>query len=155
MNVKELTSALQRSLLAREEILAIYLFGSHTEGCARSESDLDIAILLQSDFKPSPDYRLNLLEELSDLFPYRLDLIILNQVPPVIQFQVLQKGQVLIDRDPSKRAELVMHMLNRVWEERHRGWASPSVRRRETASEQLRGRSFPRRVFKDALYFRI
>lgn len=118
MDVQELALALQKHMIAHEEILAIYLFGSHAEGCARSHSDIDLAILLRPEFKPSPAYRLNLLEELSDLFPYRIDLIILNQVPSLIQFQVLQKGRVLIDRDPSKRAELVMHMLNRYYDAR-------------------------------------
>lgn len=118
MNIEELALALQKSLLAHEEILAVYLFGSYAEECARPKSDLDIAILLRPNFEPSLDYRLNLLEELSDSLPYRLDLIILNQVPPLVQFQVLQKGRVLLDRDPSARAELVMHMLNRYYDTR-------------------------------------
>lgn len=118
MNIEELTSALQKSLVAHEEILAVYLFGSHAEGCARSKSDIDLAILLRPDFEPSPDYRLQFLEELSDLLPYRFDLVILNQVPSLMQFQVLQKGRVLVERDPHARAELVMRMLTRYYDTR-------------------------------------
>lgn len=118
MDVQEVASALQESLLAHEEILAVYLFGSHAEGCAHSRSDIDLAILLRSNCEPPVDYRVSLLEELSGLLPYRLDLVILNHVSPLVQFQVLQKGQLLLDRDPNAQAELVMRMLNHYYDMR-------------------------------------
>lgn len=45
-----------------------------------------------------------------------MDLIILNQVPPLLQFQVLQKGKLLFDRDPDARAQLEMEMLGKYYD---------------------------------------
>jgi predicted nucleotidyltransferase len=115
-----LSFAVNEYLASHEEILSVYLFGSQAEGCARRSSDLDLAVLLRSGPEQSQysDHRLRLLNELSILFPQQLDLIILNQVPPLLQFQVLQKGQLLFDRDPDARAEIEMHMLNRYYDMR-------------------------------------
>lgn len=63
-------------------------------------------------------YRLRLLEELSRFFAGRLDLMILNQVPPILQFQVLKYGKLLFDRSAERRAELEMHMLSRYYDAR-------------------------------------
>jgi predicted nucleotidyltransferase len=102
------------------EILAVYLFGSWAEGVAHARSDLDLAVLLRPEVERADyaDHRWELLEELSRALHSRLDLIILNQAPPLLQFQVLQKGRLLYDRDPDLRAELEMHMLSRYYDAR-------------------------------------
>ncbi|MBI3660980.1 nucleotidyltransferase domain-containing protein [Candidatus Acetothermia bacterium] len=137
MEISLIVPKLKEYLDAQDEILAVYLFGSHAEGCARPDSDQDIAILLQPAVDPQrySDYHLHLLDELSYFFPQRLDLIILNQAPPLLQFQVLQKGQRLFDRNPDTRAELEMHMLNRYYDLRpyyefHFGHLMEKIKRR-------------------------
>lgn len=120
MKMELLQSGLEEYLRECPEVVAVYLFGSQAEGLSHARSDLDLAVLLGADVDKEryTDYRLKLLEELSGLLPNRLDLIILNQVPPLFQFQVLQKGRLLFDRDPGLRAKLEMHMLNRYYDMR-------------------------------------
>ncbi len=113
-------SALEEYLKRNSDILAVYLFGSRAEGVERPRSDTDIAVLLMShiDKRHYSSYRLRLLEELSSFFAGQLDLIILNQVPLLLQFQVLKSGKLLFERDADKRAELEMHMLSRYYDAR-------------------------------------
>ena len=115
IDVKGLRSSDVKHFLEDEkEILALYLFGSHSEGLAHIRSDVDLALLLASEVDEGCffEYRLRYLAELKRFFVRELDLIILNQVPPLLQFQVLKKGQLIFDREPDARAELEMTMLN-------------------------------------------
>jgi len=113
-------SGLKEYLKRNSDILAVYLFGSRAEGVEKPRSDTDVAVLLMPhiDKRQYSSYRLRLLEELSGFFAGRLDLMILNQVPPLLQFQVLKFGKLLFERDADKRAELEMQMLSRYYDAR-------------------------------------
>jgi uncharacterized protein len=117
-DVKGLRSnRLKRFLQDEEEILALYLFGSHSQGLAHIRSDVDLALLLAPEVDAGCffKYRLRYVAELKRFFVGELDLIILNQVPPLLEFQVLKNGQLLFDRNPNVRAKLEMRMLNRYY----------------------------------------
>jgi len=120
MVVEELVPKVKALGRRHPEVLAVYLFGSRAEGVARAGSDLDLAVLLRPEVEREryPDHRMELLEELSGALSPRLDLIILNQVSPLLQFQVLQKGRLLYERDHDLRSELEMHMLSRYYDQR-------------------------------------
>jgi hypothetical protein len=102
------------------DVLAIYLFGSRSTGHARVESDVDLAIL----FDPKLDHsqyvlrRLHLMNSLSSVFIQRLDLIVLNQVTPLLQFRILQDGIVLFEKSAELRIEQEMHILSRYYDAR-------------------------------------
>lgn len=118
MSMKDLrTAELEDYLENEQEILALYLFGSHSEGLAHVRSDVDLALLLAPEVDRDRyfEYRLRYLSELERFFGKELDLIILNQVPPLLQFQVLTRGQLIFDRDSDARAEMEMRMLSRYY----------------------------------------
>jgi len=101
----------QNDLLAflstQPDVAAAYLFGSLAEGRAAPRSDVDIAILLGGD--PDSDRiwerRLALWDALERFTDCKLDLIILNQSPPLLQNEVLQHGRLLYEGDRAARVE--------------------------------------------------
>ena len=86
---------LAKCLSKRREIQAAYIFGSVASGRTRPGSDMDIAVLLngKSSRVKSLDYRLQLAAEMSSTIGRSdIDLIILNDAPPVLAHEVLSKG---------------------------------------------------------------
>lgn len=95
--------AIRRALEPLGEVRAAMLFGSRATKTERPQSDVDVAVLL--DFERAPrecGARLRtLIAALSrELAADRLDVIVLNDAPPALAFQVLKYGVVAFERDP-------------------------------------------------------
>lgn len=90
-------------------VLAVYLFGSHAKGKARTGSDIDLALLLKE--KPEYDYRLKVMTELANLLGTEVDVLILDQIGILMQRQVLKYGVVLFERD--RRARIAFEIRSR------------------------------------------
>lgn len=100
---EQLVGAIARALEPLAGVRAALLFGSHARGRARPESDVDVAVLLDARAAPEdPHSRLQrLLAALAaELAADRIDLVILNEAPPALAFQVLKHGIVALNRDP-------------------------------------------------------
>jgi predicted nucleotidyltransferase len=70
-------------------VASAYLFGSHAEGRAHRESDVDVGVLLQWDRHPTPsdrfDMRIRLGSDLiSVLHHNEVDVVVLNDAPPLL-----------------------------------------------------------------------
>lgn len=95
-------AAIATALRPLDEVRAALLFGSRATGRARADSDIDVAVLLDATLAPErPIERLSrLLKALAkELAADRLDLVILNDAPPALAFQVLKHGRVAFERD--------------------------------------------------------
>ncbi len=80
------------------ELIAVYLYGSFSEGFAGPRSDVDIAILTRN---PLPEGRLaELAQELMDLSGRDVDLVDLSRASTVLQMQIISRGRRLYCRDP-------------------------------------------------------
>ncbi len=94
-------------LSTQPDVAAAYLFGSLAEGRAAPRSDVDIAILLGGD--PDSDRiwerRFALWDALERFTDRELDVVILNQSPPLLQNQVLKHGRLLYEGDRAARVE--------------------------------------------------
>jgi hypothetical protein len=101
---------------ARPEIQAAYIFGSYAEGVARPDSDVDLAVLLIPLPKDTLKYRLNLMDETQKILRLNTEVIVLNEAPRLLQFQVIQKGKVIFERDPDKRALFEMSVASRYYD---------------------------------------
>jgi predicted nucleotidyltransferase len=82
-----------------------YLFGSHAEGRAHRESDVDVGILLQRDRHPTPsdrfDMRIRLGSDLiSVLHHNEVDVVILNDAPPLLGRKIIHDGIRVFLGDP-------------------------------------------------------
>jgi len=79
-----------------------YLFGSRARGQAGPLSDTDVAVYLDRRIKPG-DYRLKLMEKLAKFLKSdHLDLVVLNQAPPLLRHEIIKYGRLLKD-DASRR----------------------------------------------------
>ena len=90
-------------LLDDDNVIFAYLFGGLAEGKVTPLSDIDIAVFLKSTHDVA-EYKLGLFDRLSDsLGTSEIDLVILNTAPISLTGRILQKKQILIDKDPPRR----------------------------------------------------
>lgn len=101
-NAEALQRAVARAAESLPEIQAAFLFGSQASGRARADSDIDVAILIDRD-SAGHDTRGRLRRVIAALAAHvaadRLDVVILNDAPPALAFQVLKGGKLAFERD--------------------------------------------------------
>ena len=98
----ELAERITNVLSARREILEAYLFGSHARGEGHAHSDVDIAVFI--DEEPAEPGLFGYQSELtatlmSALGTNSVDVVILNDAPPLLYHRVLRDGQRLLSRN--------------------------------------------------------
>ena len=89
-------------LLPRPEILEAYLFGSLAREDANPESDVDIAVLVERASSPVPPfgYAAELAADVTAaLSGAAVDVVVLNDAPPLLYQRVLRDGIRLLARD--------------------------------------------------------
>lgn len=101
MCLPETLSEVSRSLQARPEVMAAYLFGSHARGTANAMSDIDIGVLVEESLQPEHPYGYDalLLSELMEVAGDKIDLVVLNTAPTVLKFRVVRDGRLLFEKD--------------------------------------------------------
>lgn len=102
---------------AYKGIAAVYLFGSTARGTAREESDVDIAVLFETD----PPHRLNgprfnLEGELERVLGRSVDLVVMNDAPADLRIRVLRDGQLIVDRKPPVRITFEVQTRNEAFD---------------------------------------
>lgn len=100
-----LAAALGRFFAGSGGVASAYLFGSHAEGRAHRESDVDVGVLLDWAAFPTReqrfDARVRLTAELiAALHRNSVDLIALNDVPPTLGRKVVTDGVRVFCADP-------------------------------------------------------
>ena len=107
-------------LAGRGDILAAYLFGSAAEGVAHRWSDLDIALLLPSELGAQQrlDIRLEVMAALERLCRRPVDVVVLNEAPLLLRFQVLKHGRLLVDRDAVRRSLFAARTMSMYYDAR-------------------------------------
>ena len=104
-----------REICASHPVMLAYLFGSHARSSADAESDIDIAVL--ADASLSKDERLDLrfrlriaLAESLRLDLEMIDIIVLQDVPILLQYNVIRTGRVLYARDANTRSDFQLRV---------------------------------------------
>lgn len=108
----EIGSVLEAFFRDRPDVLSAYLFGSHEEDRAHSESDVDVGVLLDRTRFPSPEDRFRERVRLGSaligaLQRNEVDVVILNDAPPLLGRHVVTRGQRVHCRDPEADREFV------------------------------------------------
>jgi len=105
VNERTLAETSQR-FARRPEVLVAYLFGSHARKQPTPISDVDFAVLLSDAVRHESylDYRIALMQELTRIFRSdEVQVVILNQAPPLLAYKVVVEGKLLLCRDELAR----------------------------------------------------
>ncbi len=99
---RALLARLAEALEPRGEILEAYLFGSTATGSAQAHSDHDIAVYLADPRPPASPFGYT--ADLAALLMHalgtpRVDVVVLNEAPPLLYHRVLRDGERILSRD--------------------------------------------------------
>lgn len=112
-SLAEIEERIQRVLAEREDIAAVYLFGSTARGTRRPASDVDVGIL----FRGSPPERysrehLDLELALTQSVGLTVQLVVLDSAPADLVHRVLRDGILVVERDASARVRYEVKKRN-------------------------------------------
>lgn len=105
-------------LLPFTDVIAVYLFGSVAQGKAHQQSDIDVALLFASTVAQTTIHTTTLAigTVLENHFATAVDLVALNLAPVALQFQVLQTGMLVLERDRTQRCLFQMRTMSRYYD---------------------------------------
>ena len=111
----------------QERVRVAYLFGSYAKGKLGPLSDLDIAVLLDGclDKRESFDLRLRLINGISSILKTdKLDVVVMNNAPLLLNYNIISEGRVLDSKDELERVMFETRILSRYldrkyYDERH------------------------------------
>lgn len=112
------------SFAARERLVAAYLHGSAATGRMDSESDIDIALLPSHTLSTEERWKLRLrcIGFLMERFPKeeeKFDVIILQDVPLLLRYNVIRRGSLLFEHDRSLRLDFEISTERQYEDEEH------------------------------------
>ncbi len=97
-----------------DNIAWVYLFGSFIdEGVF---SDIDLGVVTVTDVKKPLDDELNLESGLERKINYPVDVRILNKAPISFTQNVIRKGRVIMESDPTRRADFESNVLKQYFD---------------------------------------
>lgn len=103
-DIKKYLPKLYKVLCREPNVILTYIFGSYARGKTNPLSDFDIAILPSDN--PPKNLESRLFSAISKiLHTDEIDLIILDNVPVGLQFNILKEGTLFLCKDESKRKE--------------------------------------------------
>ena len=98
-----------------------YLFGSTVRGDANELSDVDIAVMLDESLSKKDMFNeeLNLISELTCVLKSdKIDLVVLNDAPLLLKYNVIKNGHIL-KSDETQRIAFETHVMSRYLDERY------------------------------------
>lgn len=124
-----LEGALRRVLESLPEVRLAVLFGSAARGEAKPGSDLDVGVLFEKDAEVTPALE----AALSRACQRPIDLVRLNDAPPLLRFEIARDGFPLVERAPHAWADFKARAMIDWWD-----WAPTARRFHATAVGRLR-----------------
>ncbi|WP_319371112.1 nucleotidyltransferase domain-containing protein [uncultured Ilyobacter sp.] len=88
----------------------VYLFGSYAKNISRYESDVDIAVLLETPIKSEEKYKYKM--ELVDLLGKEVDLIDLYDANIILKHQIVTTGKNLLCRTKLEKDEFKYRVIS-------------------------------------------
>jgi predicted nucleotidyltransferase len=99
----------------RQEIAAIYLFGSYALGKERHMSDVDVGVLLNHKyFKSSEILKEQYILQLGRILRKDIHPVILNSAGEVLLKQILGKGKLVLVKDSKFHKEFNMVSISKI-----------------------------------------
>ncbi|KPV62990.1 MAG: Nucleotidyltransferase domain protein [Candidatus Bathyarchaeota archaeon BA2] len=109
-------------LEGQKHVRVTYLFGSYAKGKVGPLSDVDIAVLLDGrlDKQESFDLRLRLINGISSILKTdKLDVVVMNNAPLLLNYNIISQGRVLDSKDELERAMFETRILSRYLDRRY------------------------------------
>jgi len=106
----------------REEVVALFLFGSFDTPIEKLESDIDIAVLI-SPKEAERDVLEKYRNEYYSASPYfslkPVDIVLLNKASVPLKFEILKTARVLFEKEPSFKHSFVLSTIQEYFEYKH------------------------------------
>jgi len=114
MDSEQITENLRSFFAANPgDAVAVYLYGSVARGTAGQGSDVDVGLLLEEDPPPTlQGLKLDLAADLELLLEVPVQLVILNRAPVDLIHRVLRDGELVLERDRSRRIRFEVQKRN-------------------------------------------
>ncbi len=102
-------------------VVTAYIFGSEAKGTSGLLSDIDIAVFMQEGVDKAErfDLRLRLSNELSAIMSKTSDLVILNDSPVQLSYEIIRYGKLIFCSNQSVRVDLEVHILSKYLDRRY------------------------------------
>lgn len=95
-----------QKIFKKHGVVFAYLFGSQTNNKTGPLSDVDIAVYFDENIERGEqfDVKLKLIGDISDkLKRDDIDVVVLNEAPPLISHRILKEGQSIFCQDKKKQ----------------------------------------------------
>jgi len=124
----EMLERLKRQAAMWPELKLAVLFGSTARGQARPKSDVDLGVLLDPY---SPELRFQVEAELGRAAGRPVDVILLDDAPPLLRFEIAREGILLFEREDHRWTDFKTRAMVDWWDwaPTHRMIAAGVVRR--------------------------
>lgn len=110
-----LENKLKEYFADKEEVIAVYLFGSYAEGKMYPQSDIDIGILFDETSRHHMNKKRNTyMKELSRILRKDIHPTILNSASEGLMKQIFLKGRCVLINNSKKLSYFKMHTLAKI-----------------------------------------
>ena len=111
-----------------------YLFGSIAEGKGGKLSDVDLAVFLDVSLSKKEQFnlQLNLMSELTGILKTdRIDLVIMNDAPLTLNYEIIKSNYPLVVRDEEQKIDFEHMILSRYLDRRYydKRWSAEFLKR--------------------------
>ena len=106
----------------KDEVILVYIFGSQVKGNLSSLSDVDIAIYLDEKLNKKDRFnlRLRLIVKVCGILGCRrVDLVVLNDAPLRLYYNIIKEGIVLYSRDELKRIRSEAKIMSKYLDQKY------------------------------------
>lgn len=107
--IQKIQNQIKQLVLADNNILLVFLFGSIVNGIFYEKSDVDLGIYFQHI--PNTTQYFEMKENYSEKLKREVDIVVLNTADPVIRMQVLKNGLV-VKKDSRTYNDFFVRTLN-------------------------------------------
>lgn len=118
----EIMDKLSRFFRGQKEVRVAYLFGSVASGKTGPLSDVDVGVFLDESLSKKKRFRLNLrlISEISGILKTdRLDVVLMNDVPVSLNYEIIKSNQPVYTRDESERVDIEHGILSKYLDRRY------------------------------------
>jgi predicted nucleotidyltransferase len=121
-------------LQKKSQVKLAYLFGSVAKQNAGKLSDLDLAIFLEESLDKMErfDLQLKLISDLEDILKTdRLDLVIMNDSPISLNFEIIKANYPLFIRNDNFKVDLEQYIMSRYLDRQYydQRWADSLIKK--------------------------